>query len=238
MRTVTQILAAIGTADGTGRSLPELLCVDCARTLELAGAGLTLMNDDGHQAVVGASGPLAARLEELQFDLGEGPSLEASRTNRTVVHDDLGSGVMARWPGFAPPALAAGVAAVTALPLQVGGIRLGSLCLYRSSPARLGDGQTATAHAYGAAAVAVLLHLQDQMWPRDTLHPELGGPVAYRAVIHQATGFLSVTASVGMAEALLLLRAHAFSTEQPLVHVAREILSGRLRIHPEASEDD
>lgn len=238
MRTTTQILAAINAADGADRSLPELLCVDCTRSLDLAGAGITLMNDDGHQAVIGASGPLASRLEDLQFDLGEGPSLDASRTNRTVSNDDLADAVLVRWPAFASSALAAGIGAVTALPLQVDGVRLGSLSLYRSAPGPLGADRTTTAHAYGAAAVAVLLHLQDQVWPQGTLHPELGGPVAYRAVIHQATGFLSVTASVGMAEALLLMRAHSFATEQSLVHVAREILAGRLRIHPEENEDD
>lgn len=238
MRTTTQILAAIGAADGTGRSLPDLLCVDCARSLDLAGAGITLMNDDGSQAVVGTSGPLASRLEELQLDLGEGPSLDASRTNRTVDHDDLASAVLGRWPAFASSALAAGIGAVTALPLQVGGVRIGSLCLYRSTPGPLDADRTATAQAYGAAAVVVLLRLQKQVGPRGTLHPELGEPVAYRAVIHQATGFLSVTASVAMADALLLMRAHAFATEQPLVHVAREVLAGRLSIHPEENEDD
>ncbi|GAA3528614.1 GAF and ANTAR domain-containing protein [Nocardioides daeguensis] len=238
MRTTTQILAAIGAADGTGRSLPDLLCVDCARSLDLAGAGITLMNDDGSQAVVGTSGPLASWLEELQFDLGEGPSLDAARTNRTVDHDDLDSAVRARWSAFSSSALAAGIRAVTALPLQVGGVRLGSLCLYRSTPGRLDPDRTTAARAYGAAAVVVLLRLQEQVWPRGTLPPELGEPVAYRAVVHQATGFLSVTASVAIADALLLMRAHAFATEQSLVHVAREVLAGRVHIHPEENEDD
>ncbi len=84
----------------------------------------------------------------------------------------------------------------------------------------------------------VLLHLQDQMWPSGALHPDLGATVAYQAVVHQATGFLSVTASVGMTEALLLMRARAFSSERPLHDIARDILSGTLRIHPEESEDD
>ncbi len=62
--------------------------------------------------------------------------------------------------------------------------------------------------------------------------------MAHRAEIHQATGFLSVKASVGMTEALLLLRAHAFAADRSLLDVARDVLAGRLRIHPEESEDD
>lgn len=234
---MTQILAAISAPDEAGRSLPELLCVHCAEALRLAGVGMALMNDDGHQAVLGASGPLAARLEELQFDLGEGPAVDASRTSRMIVHDDLGNEALARWPGFTPLAVAAGVMAVIALPLQVGGIKLGSLCLYRSLPGSLDDDQARTARAYAGVGIAVLLDLQGRVWPSGILHPDLGEPVAYRAEVHQATGFLSVTASVGMAEALLLMRAHAYATERPLLDVARAILSGRLHIDPEEGDD-
>ena len=100
-----------------------------------------------------------------------------------------------------------------ALPLQVGAVRLGALCLYRSTPGRWDNDGTATAMAYADAAVAVLLLLQAQTQPGPALHPELDEPAEYRAEVHQATGFLSVQASVGLAEALLLLRAHAFASE-------------------------
>ena len=242
MTTTTQILAAIRARHRDGKPLTDQLCIDCAQSLRLAGVGMTLMNAAGHQAVIGTSGAVASRLEEIQFDLGEGPSVDASRYDRTVGSDDLGDGVLLRWPAFAPAALAAGISAVTAVPLSVGGVRLGSLSMYRSAPGRLDVQQQTAAQAYGGAAVVVLLHLQDRIpsvdLTRDALHPDLGAPVAHRAEIHQATGFLSVKASVGMTEALLLLRAHAFAADRSLLDVARDVLAGRLRIHPEESEDD
>lgn len=249
MTTTTQILAAIGARQRAGQPLTDLLCIDCAQSLRMAGVGMTLMNTAGHQAVIGTSGALASRLEEIQFDLGEGPNLDASRTNRTVGSDnlrhDLSDGVLLRWPTFTPAALAAGISAVTAVPLSVDGVRLGSLSMYRSSPGPLDEHQQATADAYGGAAVLVLLHLQERipsidlsLDSLDGLHPDLGAPVAYRAEIHQATGFLSVKASVSITEALLLLRAHAFAADRSLLDVARDVLAGRLRIHPEESEDD
>ncbi|WP_377322786.1 GAF and ANTAR domain-containing protein [Pimelobacter simplex] len=246
-----QILAAIGARHRAGQSLPDLLCIDCKESLRLAGVGMTLMNAAGHQTVIGTSGAVASRLEEIQFDLGEGPNFDASRTNRTVgsdnLHDELKDGMLPRWPAFAPAALTAGISAVTAVPLSVHGVRLGSLSMYRSSPGRLDEYQRATAHAYGGAAVVVLLHLQERISisspdlahdSLDGLHPDLGAPVTYRAEIHQATGFLSVKASVGMSEAMLLLRAHAFAADRSLLEVARDVLAGRLRIHPEENEDD
>ncbi|TNM36340.1 GAF and ANTAR domain-containing protein [Nocardioides albidus] len=233
---MAQILTAITTRGEADRPLPELLCVECAHALSVAAVAMTLMSEAGHQAVIGSSGPLASRLEEIQFDLGEGPGLEASRAQHTIAHDDLTGAVLTPWPSFASAALAEGIVAVTAVPLRLSGVGLGSLCVYRSSRGPLDQHRTATTHAYAGAAVGILVHLQDQMWP-ETLHPDLDEPMVYRAVVHQATGFLAVKASVGTVDALLLLRAHAFATDQALVHIAREVLSGRLRLHPEADDD-
>lgn len=235
MTTVPQILAALDDRRGDGRSLPDLLCLDCAQTLRLTAVGMTVTNTAGDRTVVGTSGPVASRLEELQSDGGEGPGIDASRSIQVVAHDDLGTDTEARWPIFAPAAVAAGIRGVSALPLRVGGVRLGSLGLYRAAPGRLDDTQNRTADTYAAAAVAVLVGLQDEAAPT-ALHPDLGDPMAYRAVIHQATGFVSVKASVGMPEALLLLRAHAFAADQPLIDVARDVLAGRRRI--DSTEDD
>jgi len=232
VKTTAQILAALDLEADLERSLPETLCLQCAATLDLCGAGMALMNDAGHQGVVGASGPLAARLEDLQFELGEGPALDASRANAPVLDPDLSAGETARWPGFGPAAEAAGVRAVFALPLQVGAVRLGSLCLYRPAPGHLDRDETASAFAYADAAVVVLLHLQAQMLPSLALHPDLREPLEYRAEVHQATGFLAVQASIGLTEALLLLRAHAFASDRPLLQVARDVLAGRLHLFP------
>ena len=46
-----------------------------------------------------------------------------------------------------------------------------------------------------------------------------------RAEIHQAQGMVMVDLEVDLAEALLLMRAHAFSRDVSLLEVAREILA-------------
>jgi hypothetical protein len=207
-------------------------------TLELDGVALTLMNNDGQQAVIAWSNPLAARLENLQFELGEGPCVDASRENRPALHPDLAINAGKHWTIFGPAALGAGVRAIFALPLQVGAVRLGSLGLYRRGVRDLDQTQLATSFAYADAAIVVLLHLQAQMLPAEGLHPDLGDPLDRRAEVHQATGMVSVQAAVGITEAVLLLRAHAFTTGRPLLSIAREILAGRLRINPQMGEDE
>jgi len=233
VRTAKQVLAAISTGAGSGGSLTQHLCVDCSSELRLSGAGMALMNDDGHQAVVGASGPLAAYLEDLQFELGEGPCVDASRNTTPGLYPDLMPGGKARWVEFGPAAINAGVRAAFAFPLQVGAVRLGCLSMYRPAPGALNREEVTTALAYADAAVVVLLHLQARATAGRVLHPELGDPLEDRAEVHQATGFVSVQASVGLTEALLLMRARAFASNRPLLHVARDVLAGRLRIGAE-----
>lgn len=238
MRTTSQILTTLHGQEQDGKTLPQLLCIDCTDVLDLAGTAMTVMNDDGMQAVVGACGPLAEHLEALQLELGEGPALDASRGNAPSLHPHLDHTATERWPAFAPAALDAGVGAVFALPLQAGAVRLGSLGLYRKTPGHLDEDAASTALAYAEAAVVVFLHMQAQMLPDEVLHPELAAPLDYHSEVHQATGFLSVQASVGIAEALLLLRARAFSSDRPLLEVAREVLEGRLRILAEEGHDE
>ena len=199
---------------------------------------MALMNESGHQGVIGASGPIATRLENVQFELGEGPSLDASRANSPVSHPDLTASAVMPWPGFGPAALALGVRAVLALPLQVGAIQTGRALPVPLDARALGPRRDGHALAYAEAAVAVLLLLQAQTQPGPALHPELDEPLEYRAEVHQATGYLvRRRPRSALAEALLLLRAHAFASGRSLLDISRDVMAGRLRLHPEEGED-
>jgi hypothetical protein len=54
-------------------------------------------------------------------------------------------------------------------------------------------------------------------------------PGLHRAVVHQATGMVSVQLGVSVEEALLRLRAHAYGSERPLGEVAEDVVARRLR---------
>jgi len=230
VRTGSEILSALLAADDEPDSLVQRLCRDCANTLPIAGVGVALMNDSGHQGVIAATDGPARVMEELQFALGEGPCLDASRARSPVLQPDLVKTAAARWPGFGPEALEAGIAAIFAFPLHVGAIRIGILDLYRDTPGSLGPTVLAEALVYADAALLVLLHLQGQVAPGGGLHPQLADPIERRAEVHQATGVASVSAAVSLADALLLLRAHAYAAQRPVLEIAREVIAGTLRI--------
>ncbi len=229
--TSREILAALIDEDPHGRTRAEQLCHRCADALPITGVGLALMNDSGHQGVIAATDGVAREMEDLQFALGEGPCVDASLHRRPVLQPDLVQHAGRVWPRYGPAVLEAGVAAIFSFPLQVGAIRLGILDLYRESPGQLSDGELSDALVYADAATVVLLDLQAQMQPGQGLHPQLGDPVHQRAELHQATGVIAVQAAVGLAEALLLLRARAYADSRPILEIARDVISGTLRFH-------
>lgn len=55
------------------------------------------------------------------------------------------------------------------------------------------------------------------------------------AVVHQATGMVSVQLSRPLAQALLRLRAHAYSSGRSITDVAQDVVDRRLRLGPDGS---
>ena len=218
-------------------SLPVALCASCCVDLPMTGAAIVLQSIAGLDRVVAATEGVAATVEELQFELGEGPGVDALKQDGPVLRSDLRSAT-GRWPMFAPAAMAAGVEAVFAFPLQVGGIHLGVLDLYRDTPGGLIDGILSEALAYAEAATAVLLHLQALSHPSGGLHPQLTGFAADRAEIHQATGMISAQAEVSLVEALLLLRARSYSTNRSMLDLSRDVLGRRVRFNPDSDSEN
>ncbi|SDU76737.1 ANTAR domain-containing protein [Jiangella alkaliphila] len=232
------ILESIAATNGDQRNVLDALCLACSKSLPVSGVGLALMTERGHEGTVTATDESAAVMENLQETLGEGPCLDASRWARPVLESDLAAAGTTRWPVFGPAAIEAGIGAIFAFPLHVGGIRLGVLDLYRATAGSLSEDEFAEALAFSDAATTVLLHLQDKSPSEWSLHPQLDDAVESRREIHQATGMVSVQAGVNLTEALLLLRARAYASERSLAATAADVVSRRLRIGPEEGENE
>jgi hypothetical protein len=68
------------------------------------------------------------------------------------------------------------------------------------------------------------------------LGPELEASGNFRFVVHQAAGMVSVQLGVPVADALIRLRAHAFSTGRSVSDVAADVVARRFRF--EGVDDD
>jgi len=177
---------------------------------------------------IASSAGMGADMAEVPSTLGEGPGQDGLSTGRPVLQQDVVRTGSARWPQFVNAATAAGVAAVFAFPLQVGAIRMGSLDLYRDVTGPLDTAGLTEALAFADAAVTMLLGMQLSSGP-ERLHAAIDRPLENRREIHIATGVIAVQAGVLLADALALLRANAFSSDRPILEVARDVLDHALR---------
>lgn len=218
-----------GPDEGAERS--RYICQLCARLLGVNGAGISMVTATGNRGVVCATDEVSARIEDLQFTLGEGACVEAVTGGVPVMVNDLHqSGDMAveRWPAFREGAAAAGARALFALPLRIAGISVGALDLYRDQPGTLTTGQFSAALMAAEAAAAAILQLGTGF--ADSFADDADGRAAYQMEVHQASGMVKVQAGVTIEEAFLMLRAHAFATGRPIADVAKDVVERRLRL--------
>ena len=114
--------------DIPGQSALDHLVERIADVLPISAAGVTLLTPEGQPIYAAASNDQALRLEQLQGELGEGPSRLVFSAGTSVLAPDLATDV--RLPKFGPLAVADGVSAVFSFPLCEGGTILGALSLY------------------------------------------------------------------------------------------------------------
>lgn len=213
------------------------LCQVCAEVADVTGAGIMLMSGDVARGSVCSTNEVSAAIEQLQYDLGEGPCVDAYHLDRPVLEPDLAEPAASRWPAFTGPALEVGVRAVFGFPLQVGAVRLGALNLYRDRPGPLGDEQHADALVMADVAAQALLMLQANA-PPGGLAAELEAAADFQYVVHQASGMVSVQLEVSVGQALARLRGYAFGNGRSLTDVARDVVERRLYFDERSGEKD
>ncbi|PXX61670.1 GAF domain-containing protein [Nocardia tenerifensis] len=189
-------------------------------------AALTLRASLRAQDMLGASDEWAGQLDGQQYTLGEGPGVDAFASGEPELVTDIRT-AEARWPWFCDAALAMGARAVYAFPLRIGGVRLGTLDLYRHqiggfTPSMMAD----------AMIVAVVI---SQALMQEVTRAEEAGQAWLRPVgsyhdVNVATGMLAALLRISLDDAFLRLRGRAFTTDRPLVEVAKEVLEKKIDV--------
>ncbi|MEV6757151.1 ANTAR domain-containing protein [Streptomyces sp. NPDC051214] len=196
--------------------------------------GLTLAVDAAlaQRVSLAAQGPLAARGEALQINLGEGPCIEALNHRKTVLVPDLDDpGRTGAWPVYAQRARAYGIRAAFALcavaqPSQPSAQPGLVLSVYRDSPGPLpaADLEVARNHLHAADLLLLTVPLPGE---DDATTPWL---LPADATVHQATGMLSYRHHVTISQALALLRAHAYTRQRDLHDLAQAVVHHGLQL--------
>lgn len=228
--------AILAAFRGRATPSPEWICRVCTTLVPVSGAAIVSMTDANHRETVCATDEVAEQLESLQFNLGEGPCVEALSTGRPVLVADLQQVRDARWPMFAAAAARTAARAVFSFPLQIGVIDVGVLDLYRDRPGLLTDAELSAALLGTDVALWSLLGLRTGTHPDDDPGAMLGDDGGWltergraRAQVHQATGMVMGQLEVTAEAALASLRAYAYAHDRPLDEVARDVVARRLR---------
>jgi hypothetical protein len=157
-------MGTITTSAALGRAFLELLPV--------TGVSIAVFADATKRSTIYASDPVAARIDELQFDLGEGPSFEAVRTSRATLIGNVGDAAPDRWPMFAEGVAHTNAQALFVFPLMMGAICVGVASLYRDSPGDLDnddvDTGMATARSIAGPSLRHAVRLSQQESPGDS----------------------------------------------------------------------
>jgi GAF domain-containing protein len=169
-----------------------------------------------------ASDEQTRRIDQLQYDFGEGPCLETLATGKPQYIADTAS--EARWPSFCPAAYEQGMRSCLGLPLSGPSGLMGCYNLYSMWPDAFAEpdrGQLEMFAANAAGAIAVAVKLADQTQMSDDLH----GALASRAVIDQATGIIMALQRCAAAEAFDILRRASQNRNVKVRELAVEIVS-------------
>ncbi len=96
-------------------------------------------------------------------------------------------------------------------------------------PGALSGDQRADALAVAGLAARWVLAAQAGA-PRGAMARELWAGADFHFLVHNAAGIVSVQEEVSVSQALIRLRAYAFSHERPLADVTRDVVAHRLRL--------
>lgn len=209
-----------------------VLCAVAAEFMVLDGAGVALISNNDNLISLCTSNDTAGKLMDLEMTLGEGPLIDASRGNAA---EEADLALYPRWGTYGPEAVAVGARAVFSYPIQVGAARFGVLSLYRASPGPLSVGQSSDGYLMASVMGRAILTTQGG-GSRETLVGELGGSSVLDFRVHQAAGMVSVQGAMSVKDALVTLRAHAFSLGCPLGELADRVVSLTTRYELETHE--
>ena len=204
---------------------PSALIEPFLELFPVSGAAVSTVGALLGNETVSASDVTAARVDELQFDLGEGPCWDAMKSSRPVLEPDIHNNPRTVWPAFSAAIQHEQVGALFAFPLTLGPLQIGAVDLYSSLPVNLTTEQSQRAEVLaGAVGRQVLRRALDV--PSDE-REDLGN-ASLRRLVHQATGMVLAQLHITADDALLIIQGHAFAGGMTMMDVAQDVIDRRL----------
>ncbi|GHJ43281.1 hypothetical protein Cs7R123_06230 [Catellatospora sp. TT07R-123] len=203
-------------------TLPRFM-TSVAEAANADSAALTLFGPGLVETLTVVSDSTAKAAQDIEFTLGQGPARDTVAQRRAVTA--AGNRLCHRWPSYGPAVQRLGIRSVAAVPVQLTGMPLGALTLF--DPHRHDNLEGLRLVAQTVATM--MLPDDDPNCADEDADPgALLAEADHRAVVHQATGVVSVQHATSIPDALALIRARAFAEDRPIESIASDIVEHRL----------
>ena len=178
-------------------SLPRVLerLMDVVSACDFA--GISIRRGKGRIETPALTAPVVEALDGAQYELDEGPCLDAIRVTDTIVIEDTASDP--RWPRWGPRAAELGARSVLSVRLSTGDQVVGGLNLYARTRSAFDEDSVQVAHRYAEPASTAV------------------------AVVEKVEGLRTAMQSrhlIGMAQGMLMLR-YGLDQDQSFAFLSR-----------------
>ena len=227
---VQELLRDLNRVVLAGRSLSDVL----TEIVTIAAQGITGGESSsitllrGDEAFTAAHfGDMALAADELQYERGYGPCMDAGRGNVVLRVDDMAEET--RWPDYTARVLAVGVRSSLSVPLPYQGSSIGALNNYSSAVAAFATPESLRAGIEVAEAVAVaVVNADAHARIVDQAH-NMRLAMESRAVIEQAKGVLMAQRGIDAQQAFDMLRDASQRYNRKLRDIAAGIVESTQR---------
>ncbi|MDG4791550.1 GAF and ANTAR domain-containing protein [Micromonospora sp. WMMD1102] len=221
-QTLSELARTLQLEESLDDTLTSIVAAAVPTIPGTAFAGLTVVQGKRSVWTRAATHELARRVDQAQYDTGQGPCLDAVFEHRTVRVADLTRDT--RWPDFAGRAAELGVRGMLSFQLYVEHDNLGALNLYSPEAGTFDDESEQVGLLFAAHAAVAMAGARREY--------DLGQAIGTRDLIGQAKGILMERYRLTADQAFVLLVRTSQHTNVKVSEVAR-ILAETGELGPE-----
>lgn len=225
MPDMTQLHEDLARVVLVGRDLTEVLTdITSVARRSMVGAeatSITLIRNE-RPFTAAHDGQMALDADEMQYQRGFGPCVDAGRSGTLLLIDDMST--EQRWPDYAQHAAAYGVGSSLSIPLPFQSATIGALNNYSTRPHAFGEDDVAVAQEV-ASWVALSVSTAHHAYSVAEELAQMREAMASRAAIEQAKGVLVERYRLTPEQAFALLLRGSQNTNTKLRDVAVELVT-------------
>ena len=197
----------------------EQICDMARDAIGCTYAGITLLHGRRRVESVAATDELVEKADRLQYDMNEGPCIDAIWGGDTFASQDLAN--EPRWPAWGPQVAEMGITGILSVRLYTYEDTHGSLNLYATEGRTFDDSDVDIAQVYAAHASVALASARET--------EQLKAAIDSRHLIGLAQGILMERFDISVDRSFEVLRRYSQTRNVKLREIAAEVVERRSR---------